>query len=218
MDENGARMMASPRTLCRLYLKLSVRPSTEVESAFAQVIAGADVACVLFGAGEVSPDMARAGKILRLAHERDIAVLVEEDAQLAQGLGADGVQITANADAYSRARTLLGNTAIVGVDCGINRHDAMTFAELGADYVAFGSHAEDAEFAKEQRAELIAWWSEIFVVPCIALDVDDAADANHLASLGADFIALSEHLWRGENAVDRIMEIAASVTQARSAA
>jgi thiamine-phosphate pyrophosphorylase len=211
-------MMASPRTLCRLYLRLSARPSADVESAFTQVIAGADVACVLLGHSEASLDISWARQILRLAHEREIAVLVEDDAQLAQDLGADGVHITTNADAYSHARTFLGNAAIVGVDCGINRHDAMTFAELGADYVAFGSRPENTEFAKEQRAELIAWWAEIFVVPCVALDIEDAAEANRLASLGADFIALSDDLWRGENAVDRIMEIAASVTQARSAA
>ena len=37
---------------------------------------------------------------------------------------------------------------------------------------------------------MIAWWSEIFEVPCVALGVESAAEAGRLAAAGADFIGI----------------------------
>jgi len=91
---------------------------------------------------------------------------------------------------------------------------AMTLAEMGADYIAFGGAPLDSE----QRAELVAWWSEIFQIPCVALDVEDAEEAARLAKLGADFVVPSASLWLTENAAIRLSDIATSIMQARSAA
>ena len=48
----------------------------------------------------------------------------------------DGVDFDLRA---GEVHALLGQNGIVGVDPGISRHDAMTLAEAGADYVAFGA-------------------------------------------------------------------------------
>ena len=86
----------------------------------------------------------------------------------------------------------MGLDGIVGADAGISRHDAMTVAEDGADYIAFGApaHLKDRDKAKERRDELIAWWAEIFQAPCIALDVETAAEAEALRKARADFVAI----------------------------
>jgi thiamine-phosphate pyrophosphorylase len=90
------------------------------------------------------------------------------------------------------AREILGTRYIVGVDVGRSRHDAMSLAEDGADYIGFGipAHVEDRQTAAERRLELIGWWSEIFEVPCVAFDVDSAEAATALAAAGADFVAI----------------------------
>ena len=207
-------MMATPDPKCRLYLKLPPILSREVMAAFEQTIASADVACVLLAQSDTPPNFVQASEMLQRTQDRGIAFLVENDSELALILGADGLHLAdAEENSYAQARARLGNAAIVGVSCGENRHTAMTFAEMGADYIAFG-----APLAGERHAELIAWWSEIFQVPCVVLDVEDAEVAAQLAKLGADFVVPSASLWLADNSVQKFTEIAASITHARGAA
>ena len=103
------------------------------------------------------------------------AVLIEGDARLARTTKADGVQLAWSgepAQDYEDAREILGGRFIVGAASGTSRHDAMSLAEAGADYVAFGlTTGPGIDEARAQRDDLVAWWGEIFEVPCVACDV-----------------------------------------------
>jgi thiamine-phosphate pyrophosphorylase len=164
--------------------------------ALALVLDAADVATLLITAGTAGPlTAASARALLELAQDRGIAVLIYGDAQLARTLRADGVHVPWSKDvgaSYAEAREVLGTRYIVGVDVGRSRHDAMTLAEAGADYIAFGipPHVEDRAASAARRVELVTWWSEIFEIPCVAFDVDNADDATALAGAGADFVAM----------------------------
>ena len=73
---------------------------------------------------------------------------------------------------YAEARRLLGSDRIVGVTCGASRDRAITAAEAGADYVAFGAFFPSVtKTATKHHAdpELIRDWSETTVVPCCAI-------------------------------------------------
>ncbi|HEY8248694.1 MAG TPA: thiamine phosphate synthase [Hyphomicrobium sp.] len=133
--------------------------------------------------------------LVELAQAKEIAALIAGDAQLARTLRADGVHLPWSKDvaaSYGEAREVLGTRYIVGVDVGRSRHDAMTIAESGADYIGFGipPHVDDRASATARRLELVSWWSEIFEVPCVAFDVETAEDAMALAAVGADFVAM----------------------------
>src|SRR5690606_42079954 len=67
------------------------------------------------------------------------SALLLDEFGLVQQLGADGAHLSHGKDLESRyreARQAVGSTGIVGFDAGNSRHDAMTIAEAGADYVA----------------------------------------------------------------------------------
>ena len=64
----------------------------------------------------------------------------------------------------------------------------MVLGELGADYVAFAPAGADAE-VRAARRDLLAWWAELFEVPCVAWDVADAGEGRELVLAGADFLA-----------------------------
>lgn len=171
----------------------------------AEVLAKAEVACVLRSGDRTGIDLGSDLRLRELTKQHEVAFLIENDTERAKQVAADGVHIAADVALYRRARDHLGQRAIIGVGCGESRHDAMMLAELGADYVAFGPIDEGGE--PETRAELIAWWSEIFEVPCVAWNVETRAEAERLAGLGADFVALSAAVWQTECAAKLIAEI-----------
>ncbi|ODS03170.1 hypothetical protein AUC71_11115 [Methyloceanibacter marginalis] len=110
------------------------------------------------------------------------------------------MHIPADPDLYARARTRLGESANIGVGCGLDRHGAMALAEAGADYIAFGVEAGTIDHF-DQYTDFVAWWSEIFVVPCVAWNVGTVAHAEQLAALGADFIAPPPTIWQSDSAL-----------------
>lgn len=190
-----------------------------LDAPLASALGAADVACVLLCGDEEGPvDEGRAAALVELVQRHGVACLVEHDAELAARLGADGLHIDADAQAYAEARTRLGKDANIGAHCGLARHDAMRLAEQGADYVGFGQVAGSLGDAVDQCEALIAWWSEIFVVPCVAFDIDDADAARRLAASGADFIAPSVRIWQDGSAGARIAALGAAIGEARRAA
>lgn len=177
----------------RLYLVAAV--GTDVRRLAPVLDSSAAATLLVTSAASVALTAQSARPLIELAQAKNIAALIEDDAGLARTLRADGVHLPWGKDIaarYAEAREVLGTRFIVGVDVGRSRHDAMTLAEDGADYIGFGipAHVEDRAAAAERRRELIAWWSEIFEVPCVAFDVETAEEAQALAAAGADFIAM----------------------------
>ena len=210
--------MAELKHRCRLYFQFPAQPPATLEAQLAQALATTDAACVLLCGDGAPIDEDHAGRLIDLVQASGLACLVENDAALAERLGADGLHLDANAETYTAARKLLGESANLGVLCGLERHDAMQMAELGADYVAFGPKSKNIIDAIDQYADLIAWWAEIFVVPCVAWNVETAEQAAKFAALGADFVAPSARIWHGDDALRRITEIDNAVRHVRRAA
>jgi thiamine-phosphate pyrophosphorylase len=200
--------MISAAAPCRLYLILPAAPQAEM--LLGRVIFESEPACVLL-VDEAPLEPKRAARLREITAARDVALLVDNDVGRAELIGADGVHLPPDAALYRQARERLGQRAIIGIGCMESRHDAMVMAELGADYVAFGAEGGTNGSPLDRQAELIAWWSEIFVVPSVAFNVETPEAAARLAGLGADFVAPPASIWRSEDAVARIGGIAAAL-------
>ncbi len=161
----------------------------------AALAAGTIASVVVTVPGGASVPAADVQALLKQAQAAGAAALVRDDARLARTLKADGVHLStaAGSKAYGEAREIVGGGAIVGVDAGRSRHEAMVAGEAGADYTAFGipDHVGDRAKAHMRRCELVAWWAEVFEVPVVAFDVTDASEAAALAAAGADFVAMT---------------------------
>ena len=184
--------------------------------------AGAATMLITPGAEGAALTATTARPLVELAQSKGVAALIEADAQLARTLRADGVHLPWCNDVaakFSEAREILGTRYIVGIDVGRSRHDAMTLAEEGADYIAFGipPHVEDRATATARRLELIAWWGEIFEIPCVAFDVDNGADAVALAAAGADFVALRSDVELNASDAEALARALAEAAQQREA-
>lgn len=214
--------MSSTHEPPRLMLRLEA--GAGAGERLAAALAAMPVASVIIASPDGRPlEAAKVAVLVAAAQKAGAAALIEADARLARTLKADGVHIPASTDPeglYAAAREMLGDRAIVGLDAGTSRHDAMTAGEAGADYIAFGLSplATGREQAGEERAALIEWWAEIFEVPCVAIDVATAAEAQALAAAGADFVTVP--LATGQSAAagaGLLREVAAAMSRPRQA-
>jgi thiamine-phosphate pyrophosphorylase len=194
---------AEPRIAPRLYL---VTPPLTDAAAFAAPLAAAleagDVAAVLLrlAAGDERGLINRVKALAPLVQAHDAALLIEARADLVARGGADGAHLN-GIDAFKAALETLKPPRIAGCGGLKSRHDAMLAAESGADYVMFGEpDAAGARPSFPAIVERVAWWAEVFEIPCVAYAAaeDEAAP---LIEAGADFLALGDFLWREENEI-----------------
>lgn len=185
---------------CRLYL---ITPPKLDLPAFKDTLARAldagDVACLQLRLKDAEDAMIRraAEALMPVAQTRGIAFLLNDRPDLAATLGADGAHIGQDDMSYAEARRLLGREKIVGVTCHDSRHLAMEAAEAGADYVAFGAFypTRTKEAISHAEPEILAWWSEIFEIPCVAIGGITTENCVPLIEAGADFLAVSSGVW-----------------------
>jgi len=200
--------MTKLKPRCRLYLQVAAPFTAKQESQLSQALSSVSPACVLIRSGTGPRDPSIIDSLIDRIQGAGAACLIEESIEASADLGADGVHIPADVTLYETARRALGDSANIGVDCGLSRHEAMELAESGADYVAFGTSGQGNHGAEFERlAETVAWWSEIFVVPCVAWNIADKGEAVALTKRGADFIAPPATIWDRDDAVEALGEI-----------
>ena len=169
----------------------------------ASVLDAVEVACVRLALASRDEDIIlRAGDACRVvAHERDVAIVIENHVLMVERLGLDGVHLTDGARSVRKVRKDLGADAIVGAFCGTSRHEGMSSGEAGADYAAFGPIGETA-LGKGERVEFetFEWWSQVIEVPSIA---EGALTAELVEKFGpvTDFFGVGEEIWLAEDAV-----------------
>jgi thiamine-phosphate pyrophosphorylase len=212
--------MSHTQTNCQLYVVVEAGPTAH--DRLAAALRAAPIASILIAPPAASTLTVTMGKpLVKQAQKGGAAALVGSAGPLAGTLCADGVHLGPRGDlfgAYQAVRGALGHDAIVGVDPGTSRHDAMVLAENGADYIAFGApchgqaRAHDRDRARQRRNDLIIWWAELFLTPCVAFDVETAQEAHDLARRGADFIAVALPAARPPAAAGELVaEIAAAI-------
>ena len=180
-----------------------------------QAAAFCDLACVLFRFA--TENLANGNGLLRkLAsplQARGVACLVErQNSDLVPRLGFDGVHVEGAETELTFALRAMKPAYIVGAGGLSTRHAAMTAGEAGADYVMFGGpqYIEAQSYILEQ----IAWWTELFDVPCIGY-AQDLAAIEDLTRAGADFVALGDAYFEDPLAAGEALRAAAMLAKRR---
>ena len=188
------------REPCQLYLVTPPKIDlARFEDAMMEAVKGGLVASVQLRLKDVDDDQIRAATetLLPIAHAYDTAFIINDRPDLAAELGADGVHIGQEDASYQSARELLGDAGIIGVTCHDSRHLAMQAADQGADYVAFGAFfPTDTKTPKTRAdAEILKWWQDMFVIPCVAIGGINPSNCGPLVAAGADFLAVVSTVW-----------------------
>jgi len=180
----------------RLYL---VTPVVEDADAFVReltvALAAADIAAVLLRLPQ-SDERTQINVVKTLApvvQDKGIALVLDGHASLVARGGADGAQLN-GIEEFLPALATLKPDRIAGCAGLATKHDAMTAAERGADYVMFGGAAEGRQPSFDAIVDRVAWWAEVFEIPCVALAAS-LDEIGPLAAARADFVAVGEFIW-----------------------
>ena len=176
----------------RLYLVAPQDPAG-LANQLAEALGAADIAAVLLRLPETD-DGARVNHVKALAptvQNKGAALLLDGHPELAARAGADGSHLS-GIDALKNTIATLKPALIAGCGGLETRHDAMVAAETGADYVMFGDpDASGGRPSFEAIAQRVAWWAEVFEIPCVAFAAS-LEEVEPLAAAGADFIAVGD--------------------------
>ena len=132
-----------------------------------------------------------------VAQSRAVAFLLNDRADLVRPSGCDGVHVGQTDTPARDARALVGPELQLGITCHDSRDLAMQAGEDSADYVAFGAFFPTTTKEAPTRAdpEILAWWSELMELPCVAIGGITAANCAPLVAAGAGFLAVVGAVW-----------------------
>ena len=194
------RFSQAVRPDCQLYLISPPQLDAAFADSLAEAFSGGPVAAFqLRLKGYEDHAIARAAEPLqRICADHDVAFIVNDSVSLAKRLGADGVHLGQSDGDPREARGLLGPAVQIGVTCHDSRHLAMEAGEAGADYVAFGAFfpTDTKETFHRPETSILGWWSALFEIPCVAIGGITPANGRLLVEAGADFLAVSNAVWR----------------------
>lgn len=189
------------RPACQLYLISPPDVDGDFPDRLARALDAGPVAAFQFRVKHVDQhEAARSAEPLRrICADREVAFIVNDSVALAKRLGADGVHLGQGDGDPREARAVLGPDAQIGVTCHDSRHLAMEAGEAGVDYVAFGAFYPTPTKATTHRPDpsILSWWATLFELPSVAIGGITPANAAPLVAAGADFLAVSNAVWGG---------------------
>src|SRR5215210_5045691 len=190
--------MAAPR------LYLVTEPMTdpdEMAQALAPALAGGGIAAVLLRLAPADERtlINRIKAVAPIVQERETALLLDGYPDLVARSGADGAHLT-GIEALQAALATLKPARIAGVGGLHTRHDAMLAGEANVDYLMFGQPEVGRSPPLPATLERVAWWAEIFQVPCVGY-AGRREEVGAIAAAGADFVALGSFVWADPDGV-----------------
>ncbi|QNL19574.1 thiamine phosphate synthase [Hyphobacterium sp. CCMP332] len=184
---------------CQLYLITPPRLEAGFDDMLAEALQAGEVAALQLRLKDHSVEEIKrlAPPLIKLAQSMGVAVILNDDPELAVALGCDGVHVGQGDVPAKAAREAIGPNRMLGVTCHDSRHLAMQAGEAGADYVAFGAFYPTATKDAPTTAdpEILEWWSDLFELPCVAIGGITVDNAKPLIEAGADFLAVSSGVW-----------------------
>lgn len=133
-----------------------------------------------------------ANELVKLCHQANIPLLINDDIELAKQVGADGVHLGREDGAIAQARKNLGGSAIIGVSCYNSVEQALVAQTQGATYVAFGRFfpSSSKPLALPADIETLRQAKRELTIPIVAIGGILPDNGAQLLAAGADFLAV----------------------------
>lgn len=137
-----------------------------------------------------APNLAR--RLVALCHAHQVPLLINDSAELALSVGADGVHLGKDDGNIAEARRLLGPDAIIGVSCYNDIDRAVAAVAAGANYVAFGRFFPSGSkpLAAPAAIDTLIRAKRRLRVPIVAIGGIVPGNGGQLLAAGADVLAV----------------------------
>ncbi len=185
-----------------LYAITAENPSSPQELAQAVAAALRGGAKMIQYRAKSSPDRQREARLV-LAECRafQVPLIINDDVELALGIGAEGVHLGKDDDSIQAARERLDAEAIIGVSC----YDSVEWAEeaqaLGANYAAFGRFFPSASkpHAPCARLETLTEAKRKLSIPIVAIGGITPDNGKTLLVAGANMLAVIDAVFGADD-------------------
>lgn len=140
---------------------------------------------------DVARRLAEARALAALCARKRVALIVNDDVDLALASGATGVHLGEDDADIASARAKLGPCAIVGVSCYDSLDRARVLAAEGADYLAFGAfYASPTKPNARKATPALLRDAKALGVPLVAIGGITADNGALLVQAGANYLAV----------------------------
>ncbi|MGZ8190586.1 MAG: thiamine phosphate synthase [Methylococcaceae bacterium] len=133
-----------------------------------------------------------ASELVKLCHQHNVPLLINDDVELAAMVGADGVHIGREDGNIAQAKKCLGSDAIIGVSCYNFVEQAIDAQQQGASYVAFGRFfpSSSKPLAAPAQFETLQQAKRMLTIPVVAIGGILPENGAQLLEAGADLLAV----------------------------
>ena len=154
-------------------------------------------------------------RIRELTKDYQAAFIVNDYADIAMSVEADGVHLGQDDLSLREARSMMGREKIIG----ISTHDvnqAVAAEEEGADYIGFGPvfHTTTKDAGKPKGVDMLREIKKQVRIPVVAIGGINLENLESVLDTGIDAVAVSSAILRSdiETHAKKIMEIIASTS------
>ncbi|MDT8388592.1 MAG: thiamine phosphate synthase [Thiogranum sp.] len=143
----------------------------------------------------------QASELAQLCRMHGVLLIINDDVQLTEASGADGVHLGRDDADAAAARRQLGAQAVIGVSCYNEWSLAVQAVQAGADYVAFGRFfpSRTKPLAVQSRLDLISEARQQLSVPVAAIGGITPCNGRILLDAGADMLAVVQGVFGADD-------------------
>lgn len=165
--------------------------------------------------GSAAMRLEQAGALVKLTREYGVPLIINDDAELAKQVDADGVHLGGDDGSIAAARQLLGVDKIIGVSCYNRMELAREAGKMGADYVAFGAFFASAvkPGAPVATLDLLREARGKIALPIVAIGGITVDNGAALTEAGADALAVISALFGAKDITHAARQFANLYTQ-----
>lgn len=170
-------------------------PEAVIDEVHAAILGGAVV--VQYRDKQPVDALYLAQELVKLCHNHNVPLLVNDNVELALEARADGVHLGNEDGALLLARKRLGNSAIIGKSCYNSVELALQAQAQGATYVAFGRFFRSSSKPLASPADLstLQQAKQVLTIPKVAIGGILPENGLQLLEAGADLLAVISGLF-----------------------